>query len=156
VVATNAAGAGQPSPLSHAATPFAPPKVSRGGIRGTARRAPRLAFTVTAGRHSPKLLSVAVTLPRGLRFDARRLAGHVLVGGHRPRGTVRIRRGALTISLRRAANRMAVNLVAPAVSVTASFARDVERRRVGRQTVTLKIEDAAHNMITGKLRLRPS
>ncbi len=156
VVATNVAGTGPSSSPSRAATPFAPPRVSRAAIRGTAHGAPRLAFTLTAGKHSPRVLSVSVALPRGLQFNARRLAGDVLVGGHRPRGTVRLKRGVLSIALKRPAARVAVRIAAPAVSVAASLAHDVRRRHAGRRTVTLKVGDAAHNVSTLKLRLRPS
>jgi Fibronectin type III domain/IPT/TIG domain/FG-GAP repeat len=156
VVATNVAGTGPWSPLSPAATPFAPPRVSRAAIRGAAQGAPRIAFTVTAGKHSPRLASVAVALPRGLHFNVRRLAGDVLVGGHRPRGAVRLKRGVLSIALQRPAARVAVRITAPAVSVAGSLAHNVRRRRAARQTVTLKVGDAAHNASTLKLRLRPS
>jgi IPT/TIG domain/FG-GAP repeat len=155
VVATNAGGTGPSSPLSRAVTPFAPPRLSRASIRGTAGGAPRIAFTVSAGPHSPKLVSLAVALPRGLRFASRRVAVHVVITGHRPRW-IRVRRGVLTITLRRPVARVAVRIVAPGVSATASLAHAVRRRRAGRQTLTLTIVDAAHNHITLKRRLRPS
>jgi hypothetical protein len=155
VVATNAEGTSASSPESRAATPFAPPRLSGAAIRGTARRAPRIAFTVSAGRHSPRLVSVAVTLPRGLRFNPRRVAAHVLASGHRPHG-IRVRRGVLTITLARPAARIVMRIAAPGVSATASFARSVRRRRARRQTLRLTIGDSAHNHVTDKLRLRPS
>jgi hypothetical protein len=156
VLATNAGGTSPPSPLTRTVTPFAPPRLSRASIRGTALNAPRVAFTASAGRRSPKLASLAVRLPRGLRFDARALAAHVLVGGRPPRGTVRFRRGVLTIRLKHPARRIAVSIAAPGVSATTSLARAVKRRRAGRLTLHLTIADAAHNQITLKLRLRPS
>jgi hypothetical protein len=156
VFATNAGGTSPSSRRSRAVTPFAPPRTSRASIRGVGRRVPRIAFTVTAGKHSPKLVSVTLVLPRGLRFDAQQLAGHVLVGGRTPRGSARIRHGALTITLKRPAGRIAVRIVAPAVSASASLARKVRRRRLGRQTLTLKMSDSAHNAISARLRLRLS
>jgi hypothetical protein len=156
VFATNAGGTSPSSARSRAVTPFAPPKTSRASIRDVGRGAPRIAFTVTGGGHSPKLVSVAVALPRGLRFDARRVAEHVLVGGHTPRGSVTVKHGVLTIRLKRPAGRIAVRIVAPAVSATASLARNVRRRRAGRQTLTLKIGDSADNASSAKLRLRLS
>jgi hypothetical protein len=62
----------------------------------------------------------------------------------------------LSIALKRPAARVAVRIAAPAVSVTASLAHNVRHRRAGRQTVTLKVGDAARNLSTLKLRLRPS
>jgi len=156
IVATDAAGSGASSRWSHAATPFAPPRVSGAAIRGTTDRAPRIAFTVSAGKRSPRLRSVAVALPRGLSFDAQGVAGHVLVGGRAPRGTVRLKNGVLTIALRRSSPRMVVRIGAPALSVSASLARTVQRRRAGRRTVTLTVGDASHNTISLRLRLRPS
>jgi hypothetical protein len=156
VVATNVAGTGPSSRLSAAATPFAPPRIARASLRGAGRSAPRLALTVSAGKHSPRLTSVAVSLTRGLGFNARRLAGHVLVSGHRPRGTVQLRRGVLTIRLRRSVARMAVRIAAPAITATASLARSAKHRRAGRQTVTLTIVDAAGNQSSVRLRLRAS
>ncbi len=156
VFATNAGGTSPASARSRPATPFAPPRLSRASIRGTARAAPRVAFTVSAGRHSPKLASVSVALPPGLRFSTRRIAGHVLVGGRTPRGSVRVRRGVLTIRLTRPAARIAVRIVAPGVSATDSLARAVRRRRAGRETLALTLRDSAHNRIAVKRRLRPS
>jgi hypothetical protein len=62
----------------------------------------------------------------------------------------------LSIALKRPAARVAVRIAAPAVSVAASLAHNVRHRRAQRQTVTLKVGDAAHNLSTLKLRLRPS
>ncbi|MGH2894203.1 MAG: IPT/TIG domain-containing protein, partial [Solirubrobacteraceae bacterium] len=156
VFATNAGGTSRSSAVSRAATPFAPLKTSRASIRGVARGAPRIAFTVRAGTHSPKLVSVAVAVPRGLRFNARRLARHVLVGGRMPRGSVKVKHGVLTIRLKRAVGRVAVRITAPAVSTTVSLARRVTRRRAGRETLTLKIGDSARNTSSVRVRLRPS
>jgi hypothetical protein len=156
VLATNAGGTSPASRLTRAVTPFAPPRLSRASIRGTTRGATRIAFTASAGRRSPKLASFAVRLPRGLRFNARRLGGHVLVGGRSARATVRFRRGVLTIRLKRPSRRISVSIVAPGVTATASLARAVKRRRAGRQTLTLTISDSAQNQATVRLRLRPS
>jgi hypothetical protein len=156
VFASNAAGTSPASARSRAVTPFAAPHLSRASIRGTGRSAPRIAFTVTAGRDSPKLVSLTVALPRGLRFNARRIAGDVLVGGRGPRGSVRFRRGALTIRLARPAARIALRIVAPGVSATGSLTRAVRRRRARRETLALTIGDSARNRATLKLRLRPS
>jgi hypothetical protein len=156
VVAVNIGGTSASSKLSRATTPFAPPRVSRASIRGVARRAARVRFIVTAGRRSPRLVSVAVALPRGLGFNARRVGGHVLVGGHRPRGFVRVRRSVLSIRLRRGARRFVVTIDAPAVSTSASLARAVRHRRPRRTTLTLTLRDAARNVSPVKLRLRLS
>jgi hypothetical protein len=156
VFATNAGGTSPASARSRATTPFAPPKPSRASIRGVAASAPRIAFTVTAGKHSPKLVSVAVALPRGLRFNARRLSRHVLVGGRVPRGSATIRHGVLTIRLKRPAGRVAVRILTPAVSATPSLTRSVRRRRAGRKSLTLKIGDSARNASSVRVRLRLS
>ncbi len=156
VFATNIGGTSPSSALSRAATPFAAPKASHASIRGVARRAPRITFTVSAGKHSPKLVSIAVALPRGLRFNARRLARHVLAAGRRPRGSVTVRHGVLTIRLTRPIARIALRLAMPAVSATAALARNVSRGREGRETLTLRISDSAHNLSALKLRLRLS
>jgi hypothetical protein len=156
VFATNAGGTSPASARSGAVTPFAPRRVSRASIQGTGQGSPRVAFTVTAGRHSPKLVSLAVALPRGLRFNARGIAGHVLVGDRPPRGSARLRRGVLTIRLTRPATRIAVRIVTPGVSATASLARAVRRRRAGPETLTMTIGDSAGNRATIKLRLRLS
>jgi hypothetical protein len=155
VFATNVGGTSHSSRLSRATTPFARVRASRATMRGVAKGAPRIAFTVMAGRHSPVLVSVGVALPRGLRFEARRLAGHVLVAGQRPRGSVRVRHGVLTITLRRGARRIAVRVGGPALSATPTLARDV-RRRPGRRILTLMIRDAARNHSLLRVRVRPS
>lgn len=156
VSATNAGGTSPASARSRAVTPFAPPRPSHASIRGVARRAPQIRFTVTAGKRSPRLMSVAIVLPRGLRFAGRRLARHVLVGGHKPRGSVTVHHGVLTIRLKRGAARIGVRIAAPAVAAAASLVRDVRRRRTGRRTITLKIRDSAHNTISVKVHLHLS
>jgi hypothetical protein len=156
VIATNLGGTSAPSKLSRAATPFAPARVSRASIAGVSRRAPRIRFTVTAGADSPRLTSVSITLPRGLRFDARGLAGHVVVGGRRPHGRVAVRPGVLTIRLTRGARRVTVRIGGPALSASASLTRSVRRRRAGRVTLALRIRDGAGNASTLRVRLRPS
>jgi hypothetical protein len=156
VSATNVGGTSPASPRSRAVTPFAPPRPSHASIRGVARGAPQIRFAVAAGKRSPKLMSVAIVLPRGLRFDGRRLARHVLVGGRKPRGSVTVRHGVLTIRLKRGAAHIVVRIATPAVSAAASLVRDVRRRRAGRRTITLKIRDSARNMSSVKLHLRPS
>jgi hypothetical protein len=156
VFAVNIGGTSPASKLSRATTPFARPRVSRASIRGVARRAARVRFTVTAGRRSPRLVAIAVALPRGLGFIARRIAGHVLVGGHRPRGSIGVRHGVLTIRLGRSARQVAVRIDAPAVSTSASLARAVRHRRPRRTALTLTLRDAARNVSSVKLRLRLS
>jgi len=111
---------------------------------------------VTAGRRSPKLTSVAVALPRGLWFSARRLTGHVLIGGRKPHERLTVSHRVLTIRLKRGARRIAVTVATPGLSATRTLAREVRRRRAGRGTVTLKLHDAARNASTLKLRLRLS
>jgi hypothetical protein len=156
VFAVNIGGTSPSSKPSRATTPFAPPRVSRASIRGVSRRVARVRFTVTAGRRSPRLVSVAIALPRGLGFNARRIAGHVLVGGHAPRGSVRLRHGVLTIRLRRGARRFTVRIDAPAVSTSAPLAAAVRHRRARRETVTLTLRDSARNASSVRLRLRLS
>lgn len=156
VTATNLGGTGPASKPSRATTPFAPPRVSLATIAGVSRGAPRIRFALSAGAHSPRLVSVSVSLPGGLRFDARRLAGHVLVGGRRPGGSVRVRHGALTITLRRAARRVMVRIGGPALSASASLTKAVRRRQAGRKIVTLRVRDRARNTTTLKVRMRPS
>jgi hypothetical protein len=156
VFAVNLGGTSPPSKRSRVTTPFAPPRVSRASLRGVARRAPRIRFTVTAGAHSPTVVAVSISLPRGLGVDARRLAGHVLVGGRAPHGSVGVRRGVLTIRLRRGARRITVRIEAPALSASASLTTAVQRRRAGHKILTLRVRDGARNASMVKVRLRPS
>jgi hypothetical protein len=80
----------------------------------------------------------------------------VFVGTRKPRGSVAVRHGVLTIRLTRGARRIVVRIDAPAVSTSAALARAARRRRARRRTVTLTIRDGAHNVSSVKLRLRPS
>jgi len=156
VFATNLGGTSPSSRLTRAITPFRPIRSTRASIRGVARRAPRLQFTLIAGPRSPTLMQVAIALPRGLQFDGRRLAGHVLVGGRTLQGSVTVRRGVLEIRLTQSTRRLTVGVATPALSATASLAREVRHRRAGRRTVTLTIRDAARNTSSLRLRLRVS
>jgi subtilase family serine protease len=57
------------------------PVISRVTLATTATGAPRLTFTVTAGRNAPALTTLQVTVPRGLRLGSRRAVSVVAPGG---------------------------------------------------------------------------
>jgi hypothetical protein len=102
----------------------------------------RLALTVSAGRHSPAVKALAISLPPGLSFQAH----------HRPRisgAVVSLRRGRLTVRWDRA--RGSVHIV---LGRFIAVSRSLRRKHRGARVFTVLVTDAAGNTATLKVRLR--
>jgi tRNA threonylcarbamoyladenosine modification (KEOPS) complex Pcc1 subunit len=109
---------------------------------------PRLKFMVAAGRDAPLLSTIAVALPRGLRFTRSRATVNIRGRGRRRvRFTMSLRHGRLVLKLRRASDQLHVTISYPRLQSTG-------RRRSGRVTLTVRATDAAalQTKLTARMR----
>lgn len=107
------------------------PTASRVSLSGITKRESKLRFTVTAGTNAPALKAFEVELPAGMRFvrSALSLADGVLTSsasGKRLESTVRLRRGALTITLSAAARVAGITVGRSALYTTKALAAGVK------------------------------
>jgi hypothetical protein len=152
--------------LTHcAATPTA-----SGSARGLATGHPKLRLTASQGQGAAKIASIAVSVPPGLKFARSVIStAKTCITKHRRRTctttikglgvsgakvkSVALRGGALMITLKKAAEDVAVNLSGPALTETGALQSDVKTHKVTRVTATLKVTDAKHTTTLVPLRL---
>jgi hypothetical protein len=131
------------------------PTLTRLALTGVADRKARLSFTALAGPGAPGLTRIAVALPHGMRFDAKKLARAVAVsgpGGAHVKVSEHLRRGTLAITLSRSGRRAAVT-VDGAIVVAKSLAEKLKNH--GEElTVTVTVTDAAGKTTTFPARVR--
>jgi hypothetical protein len=145
----------------------------RGSTGGLATGHPSLKFTVARGKGAPKLSSVAIGLPGGLRFSRSAFVtnqtctvkkGHkkctttTLIKGLGISGAkakaVALRRGRLVITLKGSASKVTISVSGPLVSETKSLQSRVKKHRVKRLTFTLKVTDTKKATTTLLQKLR--
>lgn len=96
-------------PLTVSGCP-AVPSISGAKLTGLTRGRPSLDFKLTRGSNESGLRSITIGLPRGLRFNAKRLAHYVSVS--KPHALY-LRGGRLVVTLRRSASRVTVRIRVP-------------------------------------------
>ena len=116
-------------------------------LTGTADHRPTLSFTVAAGRGSPALLDLTVTMPKELALTSAR-GVRLTSGSGRPRYTAQATDGALVITLRRAFGRVRIVLSYPELRVAAGRHPDSS----GRQAAELAVQ--VTNASRGSSRVR--
>ncbi|HWF36389.1 MAG TPA: beta-propeller fold lactonase family protein [Solirubrobacteraceae bacterium] len=140
-----------------------PPQGSRGSITGVARAKPKLAFTLTRGTLAPSLVSVAVTLPKGLTFSSRKqdLARHIVITGanRRPaKYAAAVRHGVLTVTVASAQTSLRVTIVSPELSASKHLVTEVKPSKHGKRhkpvklTFRLKLTDIARDAMNLSLK----
>ncbi len=159
VRATDASGASDTATFSW--TVGGLPTPSRTSLRGIAKNVPTLSFALTAGTDAPRIETIAVGLPGGLRFssNARVLGKRIIVkgpGGRRPRFTAKVSHGALTISLASPVAKIQVRIEAPALAATRTLAARVARGHVKTLDVVLKATDSGRHTTRLALKIRAS
>jgi hypothetical protein len=141
VTADNVVGA--TARVSFAWTIQAKPKLSRVSLSGVGSARPRLSFMLTAGRDAPKLKSVSVTLPRGLRFTRAHATVSVAGrGNRRVRYTVSLQHGTLVLRLRSPGRQVHVTIVYPRLQAGGSLVSDLARHHGTRVGLTVRATDA--------------
>jgi hypothetical protein len=147
VTAKNGIGPGPASAPSNAVTPTLPPHASHVSIKGVGKRKPKLSFTISAGKSAPPVKSIAVKLPKGLRFSGSKhsLAHGTNVRGSKPlKFTAKVKRGVLTITLKRPGSKARVTISPPALATTASLAAKVRLHKAGKVSFAFTVTDGAH------------
>ncbi len=129
-----------------------------GSLSGLAAGHPKLHFKATQGKGGPKITSVAVGLPAGLKFSRSGFVTHTtcvtkhgkkkcttttLIKGLGVSGasvkSVALEGGKLLITLKKAAASVTVNLSGPVLTESGSLQTSVKKHKVKTLTVTLKI-----------------
>jgi hypothetical protein len=120
------------------------PRISHVSLSTTGTGAPKLAFTLTAGRRAPPLQTLQVKAPRGLRLVSRH--GVIVTGS----GTTRplrfadlAARGTLTIRLGAAVAGVRVTLGAPSLAVAGGRFPNTAGSRQRRLLVSVSVVDVS-------------
>jgi subtilase family serine protease len=141
VRADNAVGAS--ARVTFAWTIQTKPTLSRVSLSGVGAARPRLSFMLTAGRDAPKLKSVSVTLPRGLRFTRAHATVRVTGrGNRRVRFTVSLQHGALVLKIASPAQQLHVTVTYPRLQADGGLVSDLARHHGTRVGLTVRAIDA--------------
>ncbi len=129
-----------------ATTPARPPTVKLVRLTGLAGSKPKLSFATAAGSHAPKLASVTVKLPGGLRFvRANRTLSHSITvrsGVKRIRFRLRRTGGSVQITFVPAQSSARVTFGAKALIVSPTVAVKVRRHQVRQMTMRMAATDS--------------
>ncbi|HET6867800.1 MAG TPA: putative Ig domain-containing protein, partial [Solirubrobacteraceae bacterium] len=141
VTAANAVGA--TAHMSFAWTIQTKPTLSRVSLSRVGAARPRLSFMLTAGRDAPKLKSVSVTLPRGLRFTRAHATVSVTGrGNRRVRYTVSLQHGTLVLKVSSPAQQLHVTITYPRLQAGSSLVSALARHHGTRVGLTVRATDA--------------
>jgi hypothetical protein len=133
------------------------PKLSRVSFSRVGAARPQLSFTLTAGRDAPKLRSLSVSLPRGLRFTRSRARVTVTGrGNRRVKYSASLKHGALVLKLRNPAQQIHVTISYPRLQAGGSLVSQLSRHRASRVVVTVRATDALRltTRLTSKVKPR--
>ncbi|MBV9605081.1 MAG: putative Ig domain-containing protein [Solirubrobacterales bacterium] len=132
------------------------PTLSRLSLSGVGAARPKLSFTLTAGRDAPKLKTVTLTLPRGLRFTRSRAKVTVTgVGGRRIRYSVSLQHGTLVLKVSTPALQLHVTVSYPRLQATGGLVADAARHRASRLSLTVRPTDALARTTRLSTKVRP-
>jgi hypothetical protein len=142
------------------------PYVSRASLTSIAKGAPKLVFTLNAGRGSPAIKKVQISLPSGLSFpNGFGLASGSLAAGTNVAGsngkringaTLTVSKGRLTIALPKSARTLRVTLTRPTIHATSGLIRRVKSKKAQRAGVALRPTDTNRFTALVSLSLMPS
>jgi hypothetical protein len=142
------------------------PYVSRASLTSIAKGAPKLVFTLNAGRGSPGIKKVQISLPSGLSFpNGFGLASGSLAAGTNVAGsngkringaTLTVSKGRLTIALPKSARTLRVTLTRPTIHATSGLIRRVKSKKAQRAGVALRPTDTNRFTALVSLSLMPS
>ena len=137
-------------PLTVSGCPATPkaPTISGARQSGLAAGKPVVAFKLTSGSGAPKLKSFTVSLSGGLKFIAKKLArGVSITGAH----TLKLTRGTLTVTLKRASRSVAVKIKSSALSETKQLRQQARKHKPKLVKLHISITDAAGSTTTRKV-----
>jgi hypothetical protein len=135
----------------------APPQVSRPSLSDPRPSRAALAFSLTAARYGPKLHTLVITLPTGVRFATKTRRGHPLRGlgvsshGHRLRAMARTVAHRLRITLAHTVTSVRIVLRAPSLTLAGPLSHRLHARRVTELTLHVMLSGpGSHNLRTTK------
>ena len=129
---------GTPSASSASGVSVGGTTLSKGGFSGLATSHPTLRFKLHVAKHAPKIRSLTVALPRGLRFRSHpggARSGVTLTGAKIK--SVSVSHGRLTIVLRRAVSSLTVQINGILLTESPSLAANTKRAHTLPLTVTV-------------------
>lgn len=149
------------------------PTVS-GSTGGLAKGHPKLKFKVVHGKGAPKVSTVTIGLPGGLKFSRSAISSHktctklknkkkkctttTLIKGLGIKGgkakSVKLKRGRLVITLKKAAGTVTFTLSGPLLSETKGLQTKVKKHKTKKLTFHLKVTDAKKAATSVALKLR--
>jgi subtilase family serine protease len=125
-------------------------------LAGLAKRKPALTFAIGGGKTALKAFSIS--LPSGLAFSkkAKSLDKGVKVkaGKKAVAFTATVKRGALSITLKKTAKAVTVTISKPALTITRSEAKKIKRKKVKTLALTIKTTNAKKKTHTTKVTLK--
>lgn len=130
------------------------PTVSHGSIHGLAKSEAKLAFTATAGKDGPGLKRIVIAAPSAIGLSA---GNGVIVtgpGGKPVKFTAKVSKGALTITLAKAASKVRVTIAKPAIAVTGALAARVAENKTKSVTFGVTLINAVQLKTRLALRVR--
>jgi hypothetical protein len=132
------------------------PTLSRVALADVGAARPKLSFTVTAGRSAPRLATVTVALPRGLRFTrSRATVSATGVGNRRLKLTASLQHGTLVLKVNRTSSQVHVTIAYPRMKADSRLAAAVASRRSARLTITVRPTDALRRTTNLTAKIRP-
>jgi hypothetical protein len=122
-------------------------KVSNASVNGLSTGHPSLGFRIRVARGAPRLRSLAIALPSGLRFVEHRAGNRLVVAGVHVSGgrvaSVSLSHGRLVIRLRSAATAVVVKLGSLALRESSALKAKARAHRLPKLVLTLATTNAA-------------
>ncbi|HTU31884.1 MAG TPA: carboxypeptidase-like regulatory domain-containing protein [Solirubrobacteraceae bacterium] len=127
------------------------PTLSHSSLKGLSKHKATLKFTVTSGKNgAPEVKSMAVSLPKGLSFVAKKLKRGIKVSGG-GKYTAKLRHGILTITLKKPAHKVTLTASSGSLQVSRTLAKDASAHKDKTVRVQVRVTNASHK--TSKLAL---
>jgi hypothetical protein len=154
-------GATPPStrPAAPVTAPLGLPSLAAASLTGLRHGKPAIGFRLITGKGAPKLSSLTVPLPRGLSFIRRRVRRRLVIQGVTIRNarvkSLSLKRGRLTITLRRPSGAALVRFSSRALHETAGLRRKARRGHVHYLKLTVAVTTTAHRHVTLTRAMKP-
>jgi hypothetical protein len=133
-------------------------KVSNASVAGLSTGHPSLGFRISVAKGAPRLRSLTIALPNGLRFVQHRAGNRLIVAGVEVSGgrvaSLSLSHGRLVIGLRSAAAGLVVKLGSRGLKESAALKAAARAHRLRALILTLNTTNAAGKRTTVKVRLK--
>lgn len=122
-----------------------PPTVGSGSLSGLGSGHPHLSLTLSSGANAPRLKSVTLQLPRGLRFTSsfrKKHKGLKMSGG--VIRSLKVTTTGVVIVLKSPVSRLTVSLGSPALAESGALENMVKRHKIRQLKLAVTVTDAAN------------